>query len=299
MQPGFADRGNVVVADQLGVPDQEELLRPGDLLQGGHRRGHLGDLGVPAAVGVMVDGDPAVAGGGDPGLDLQQVGSAVFGVPVSRGRVVLVGLLVGTVQREAGHVPVQLADVNAEGADRADRDRPGDLLQSRGDRIKGAAQLVVVQRERGDAQDLRDRPVAGPVRDVDQRSRGGEPVADHRLDGLAHGEAGHRPDRHQVIDDLPDAQPGAERGDDRQGTQHLGLPCRDIGPGHLRGRGGAQAGHHRAAGAARRAASRRASRASTAPAAACPASQLPAAAPSAPGGRACRKRRKPDSDGAR
>jgi hypothetical protein len=69
-------------------------------------------------------------------------------------------------------IPVQLADVDAEGADRADRDRPGDLFQVRGDRIKRPAQLVVVQRERGDAEDLRDRPVAGPVLDVDQR-RGG------------------------------------------------------------------------------------------------------------------------------
>src|SRR5208337_3840398 len=77
-----------------------------------------------------------------------------------------------------------LRDVDAEGADRADRDRPGDLLQVRGDRIEGAAQLVVVQHERGDAQDLRDRPVAGPVPDVHQRRGRGEPVADHRLDGL-------------------------------------------------------------------------------------------------------------------
>ena len=261
MQRALPDRGDVVVADQLGVADQQELLRPGDLLQGVHRPGHLGDLGVPAAVGAGVDGDPAVAGGGDARLDLQQVGPAVFGVPVGGGRVVLIGQVVGAVKREAGHVPVQLADVDAEGADRADRDRPGDLLQVRGDRIEGAAQLVVVQRERGDAQDLRDRPVAGPVLDVHQRRGRGEPVADHRLDGLPGAHGRHVADRHQLVDDLPDAQPGAEGGDHRQGTQHLDLPCRDIGPGQLRGRGGpAPAGHHRAAGAAaaRRAASRRA-----------------------------------------
>jgi hypothetical protein len=58
---------------------------------------------------------------------------------------------------------VQLADADAEDADRTDRDRPGDLLQVRGDRVEGAAELVIVQRDRGDAEDLRDRPVAGPV----------------------------------------------------------------------------------------------------------------------------------------
>src|ERR1039458_447001 len=95
--------------------------------------------------------------------------SWAFRVPVRGRRVVLIGFGVGAVQREAGHVPVQLADVDAEGADRADRDRPGDLLQVRGNRVEGTAQLVVVQRERGDAEDLRDRPVAAPVLDVDQR----------------------------------------------------------------------------------------------------------------------------------
>ena len=116
-----------------------ELLRPGDLLQAVHRPGHLGDLGRPAAVRLGEDGDPAVGAGGDPRLDLQQVFRAVLGVPVGGGRVVFIGAGVGAVQREAGHVPVQLADVDAEGADRAGRDRPGDLLQVRGDRIERPA----------------------------------------------------------------------------------------------------------------------------------------------------------------
>ena len=35
------------------------------------------------------------------------------------------------------------------------------------------------------------------------------PVSDHRLDGLAHGEAGHRPDRHQLVSDAGERLEGA------------------------------------------------------------------------------------------
>src|SRR5271157_3571062 len=86
-----------------------------------------------------------------------------------------------------------LRDVDAEGADRADR----------------------------------DRPVAGPVPDVHQRRGRGEPVADHRLDGLTDGHGCDVADRHQIVDDTADVQTPAEGGDDRQGAQHLSLPLRD------------------------------------------------------------------------
>src|SRR5208282_5652492 len=81
------DGGDVVIADQLGVSDQQESPGPGDLLQRRHRAGHLGHLGGAAVVGTVVDGDPAVAGGRDPGLDLQQVVPAVLGVTVPGRRV--------------------------------------------------------------------------------------------------------------------------------------------------------------------------------------------------------------------
>src|SRR5258708_7123256 len=94
-------------------------------------------------------------------------------------------------------------------------------------------ELVVVQAGRGDAEDLGHRPSAGPVLDVHQRRGGGEPVADHRLDRPPGGDGGDLADRHQVVDDGGDAQPPAEREDDREGAEHLDLALRRFGVGQL------------------------------------------------------------------
>jgi hypothetical protein len=70
----------VGVGDQLGVPNDEEAARPGQLAQRPHRPGDLGDLPGAAVIGVMPHRHAAVAADRKADLDLLQVGAAVLGM---------------------------------------------------------------------------------------------------------------------------------------------------------------------------------------------------------------------------
>ena len=65
-----------------------------------------------------------LAGDRQPGLDLLEVGPAILGMPEPRGDEPLLGLLVGAVQRDRGHVPVQPGDLQPEGGDRVGPTEP-------------------------------------------------------------------------------------------------------------------------------------------------------------------------------
>jgi hypothetical protein len=163
------------------------------------------------------DGPTAIAGDRQAGLHLLEVGPAVLGMPEPGRDEPLLDLLVGAIQRDRGHVPVQPGDVQAEGGDRLRPDRADDGLQRGRDRVQGAANAVVVQRRRRDPQDLGDRPGPRPVFHSSQRRWRGQPVGHQRLDHLPVGQGGHLPDRAGPVDNPAQVKAPAEVGHHRQG----------------------------------------------------------------------------------
>ncbi len=169
--PGLVHRGGVGPGDEFGVADQEVPLG-GDRLQTGHRVHDLADLGGAAVEGAVEDRDPAVGGDRQPGLDLLEIRAPVLGMPPGRRRILLFDLGERAVHRDRGHIPVQSGHVQAERADRRRGDRAGDAVQLWGDGVQRAGEPVVAQHGGGDGEDLVYRPLAGPVRDPQQRGRG-------------------------------------------------------------------------------------------------------------------------------
>jgi hypothetical protein len=104
-------------------------------------------------------GHAAVAGYGQAGLDLFEVGSAVLGMAVPRLDETGLDVVVGAVQRDRGHVPVQAGHVDAERGDRGGAHRPDNAVQPGRDGIQSAANAVVVQHGGVDAEDLGHRPL--------------------------------------------------------------------------------------------------------------------------------------------
>jgi hypothetical protein len=220
---GVGHGPQVGVGEQLGVTHQQQPLGAGQLLERGHGADDLGDLAGAAVVGAVEDGDPAVwvAGDRQAGLDLLEVGAAVLGMAMVGSREPVGGVGVGAVQRDRREVPVQPGNVQAEHADRAGADRPDDVVQLRRGRVQGPADAVIVEHGRLDPPDLLHGPLAGPVLDVDQRRRRGQPVGDQRLDDLPVGDQCHLADRHGPVDDPGHLQPPAELRDHRQRPQRL------------------------------------------------------------------------------
>jgi hypothetical protein len=84
---------------------------------------------------------------------------------------VLVGDLVVAVQADRGHVPVQLGHVDAVGGDRGGPDRPGHLVQDRGQRVQRPGDPVVVQHLGRHRERVLDGELPGPLPEVDHRGR--------------------------------------------------------------------------------------------------------------------------------
>jgi hypothetical protein len=143
---GGQDVAQVGVGDQLGVAHQQEPPFGGQLVQRPHRPGDLGDLAGAAVVGPVEDGHAPVAADPKAGLDLFEVGAAILGMAEPGRDEALLGLLVGAVQRDRGHVPVQPRDLEAEGGDRAGADRPHQLVEFGRDGVQGTPDAVVVER---------------------------------------------------------------------------------------------------------------------------------------------------------
>ncbi|HEY6798607.1 MAG TPA: deoxyribodipyrimidine photo-lyase, partial [Kineosporiaceae bacterium] len=206
-------------ADETGVEEQ----RAGELLQGLHRAHHLADLPGPAVVGPVEDRHAAVPGHRQAGLDLLQVRATVLGMTELGDRELLVGLGVGPVQRDRGHVPVHPGHLQPERLDRRQTHRPGDLVQDRGDRVQRPTCPVVVQRLGRHPEHLTDRPLPRLRLHTPQRRRRGQPVGDQHLDHLPVRDhaSGHLTHRAQRVDHLPDPQPAAEIRHHRQRPEHL------------------------------------------------------------------------------
>ena len=218
--PG-SHRRRVRVGDQLRIARQQKRARPGDLLQRGHRPGDLRHLRRPAVVGAVEDRYPAVPADRQPGLDLLQIRPAVLRMPPPRRRVLLIRLRVGAVQRNRGQIPVQPGHIHTEPGDRRRPDTAGDLVQMRGDRVQRPGDPVVVEQLRRDAVRLLHRHRRRPLVHPQHRRRRGQPAGHQRLDHLAVGDPGHRPDRAQLINDLRDPQPAPELRHHRQRPQPL------------------------------------------------------------------------------
>lgn len=218
-----ASSADVRVGHQLGIGDHQELLLTGHAPQVLHRPDDLADLGRAAAEDTGVDGDTAVGGHREPGLDLLEVHPPVLGMPVTDHRVLLILVLdgVGAMDGHTGHVPVQPGDVDPELGDRPCADGARDLLQNRRDRIQGPGQMVVVEQDRVNAEDLLHRPGTGPVADPHQRCGRSQPVRHQRLDHLPVGQMRALTTRTHPIDNPGDIQPAQELGSDRQSAQTL------------------------------------------------------------------------------
>ncbi|GAA3376777.1 hypothetical protein GCM10020367_49800 [Streptomyces sannanensis] len=212
-------RGDVRIGHQLGVRDEQEVLAVGDLPQGLHRADDLGDLPGAAVVDAMKDRDPAVAGDGEPGLDLLQIHPPVLGVTVLDLREPVLLVLERAEERHRGHVPVDLADVDAELRDGLGTDRAGDLVQVRGDRVQGAGEPVVVQQLGIDTEDLLHRPLPRPVLHPDHGRRRGQPVGDQDFNHLPVGQVRDLADRAQRVDDPGHIQPAQKLGRGGQSAQ--------------------------------------------------------------------------------
>jgi hypothetical protein len=98
--------------------------------------------------------DAAVAADPKAGLDLLEIGAAVLGMAEPGRDEPLLGFLVGAIQRDRGHVPVQPGDLEAEAGDRLRANRPHDLVELGRDGVQGTPDAVVVERRRLDPQDL-------------------------------------------------------------------------------------------------------------------------------------------------
>jgi hypothetical protein len=83
---GGVHRHDVAAAEQLGVPDQQQLALASQVLERGHRLDHLGDLAGTAVIGAMPHRHPAVAADRQAGLDLLEVRAAVLGLAPARLR---------------------------------------------------------------------------------------------------------------------------------------------------------------------------------------------------------------------
>jgi len=159
--------GQVRIRDQLGVPDDQQPPLGSHLLQGLHHGYDLADLPGTAVEGPVKHRDAAVPADRDPRLHLLQVGAAVLGMTEPRRGEPFLVLRVLPVHRDRGHVPVQSADIDPERRDRRDPDRPGDLVQVRGDRVQRPPDPVIIEQPRLYSECLADRPVPGPRLDVD------------------------------------------------------------------------------------------------------------------------------------
>lgn len=164
---------------------------------------------------------PAVAADRQAGLDLLEIRSTILGLAPARLGEARLHRLVGTVQRDRGHVPVQPSHLHAEGGDRLGTHRPYDLLELGRDRVQGTADPVVVERCGRDGEDLGDRPGLRPVLHPPQRRRRGQPVGHQRTDDLPMGQGGHLPDRAGAVHDPFKIKPPAEAGHHRQCSQQL------------------------------------------------------------------------------
>ena len=214
-------RGDVGVGDEFRVTDQQEAAGPGEGLQPVHGVHDLGDFPGAAVVGAVQQRDGAVGGHSDTGLDLFEVGAPVFGVAVGRGRMILIDLVVGAVQGDRGHVPVQAGHVDTERVYGLGADRSDDVLDLGCDGVQGPAQTVVVEGVGRDRVDLLHGPVPRPVGHGDHRLRVGQPVGDQRLDDLPVADQGDITHRAGRIDDPRDIQPAGEVRDHRQRPQPL------------------------------------------------------------------------------
>jgi hypothetical protein len=168
---GGGHRGDVRVGQQLRVADEQEPAGPGEAPQGLHGADDLTDLGGSAVVGPPEHRDGSVGGGGHAGLDLFQVGAAVLGVAEPGPGEVLVDARVVAVQADRGHVPVQLGHVDAVAADRGGPDRPGHLVQDRGQRVQRPGDPVVVEDLGSDPEGVLHGELPAPLPEVDHRGR--------------------------------------------------------------------------------------------------------------------------------
>ncbi len=117
---------------------------------------------------------------------------------------------------------MDLGQIQAERGDRGQADRADDSVGLLGQRVEGAGDLVVVQRIRGDVEDLLDGPRRRPVGDADHRGRTAQPVGDQDLDDLAMGQTGDvLADRAKPVDGGGDAEAAQEVTDDRQRAEYL------------------------------------------------------------------------------
>jgi hypothetical protein len=133
----------------------------------------------------------------------------------------LLGVLVGAVQRDRGHVPVQPRHLQAKGSDRLRADRPHQLVELGRDGVQGTADAVVVERCRLDPEDLLHRPRPRPVLHPPQRGRGGQPVGHQDLDHLPMGQGGHLANRAGPIHDALQVKALTEVGHHWQRPQRL------------------------------------------------------------------------------
>ena len=219
--PASVHGGQVRIRDQLGVPDDQQPALGGHLLQGLHHRNDLADLACAAVEGPVEHRDAAVPADRDPGLDLLQVRAPVLGMTELRSGKPFLAVLVLTVHRDRGHVPVQPGHIDPERLDRRHPDRPGDLVQMRGDRIQRPPDPVIIEQPGLHPERLTHRPVPRPRLDMHQRRRRRQPVGHQRLDHLTMGKFRQVTHRAHAINDVTDLQPRTETSHHRQRPQQL------------------------------------------------------------------------------
>jgi hypothetical protein len=93
----------------------------------------------------MPHGDPTITRHRDPGLDLLQIGAPVFRMTIRRRRIRRITVLIGTIQRNRGHIPVQTGHIDPERLNRRRTNGSDDVFGLFSDRVQRPTQTVIIE----------------------------------------------------------------------------------------------------------------------------------------------------------